>query len=273
MLKKNITTKDNEMLSDIANIKSFGNNTLVENLVKAETAIKKVEREQKNYNHSHSQFAWKHFVIGGQHSSSRSIRQIASEIQNKKMALIENKYKIIKDLTQAQIYDDEARSERNTYKKKLLIIKADQLRVNIENTITYYEGALKDVLTLSMIYDDLTKTFNTEEDFEKAETEYWIRRLINQAVWDFRETGKIRIGDQEALEQIGINPTSVFHDINNFMEKEWKSDDITTDPLNKFLAESAKKYKSCPMKALESKGISFKIVKDSLFLGEEHNGS
>ena len=76
------------MLSDIANIKSFGNKTLVENLVKAETAIKKVEREQKNYNHSHSQFAWKHFVIGGQHSSSRSIRQIASEIQNKKMALI-----------------------------------------------------------------------------------------------------------------------------------------------------------------------------------------
>tara|TARA_R110000824_G_scaffold188231_1_gene369574 strand:+ start:83 stop:895 length:813 start_codon:yes stop_codon:yes gene_type:complete len=244
---------------------SFGNKTFLDNLKQADLAIKEIDQEQKNFNHSHSQFSWKHFIINGQQSKSRSIRQVASEIQSKKSALIENKYKIILDQNEADRFENIAVTEKDHYQKTMYIIKAEQLRKNLENTIMYFEGALKDVMTLSAIYKDLTKDFKTEEDFENAENDYWIRRLVTQSIWDYRAEGRIRIGNQEALEQIGINVTRLSQDVFTFINSELEGKDVTTENMNIFLDECVDKYKGCPDNALQLSGISPDVVKDALF--------
>ena len=128
-------------LESVKDFNSFGNETFLANLKKVDLAIKEIDKEQKNFNHSHSQFSWKHFIINGQHSTSRSIRQIASEIQNKKTALIENKYKIILDQNEADRFENIAVTEKDHYQKTMYIIKAEEIRVKLKSTIMYFEGA------------------------------------------------------------------------------------------------------------------------------------
>jgi hypothetical protein len=258
-------------LENIKDFNSFGNETFLANLQKVDLAIKEIDQEQKNFNHSHSQFSWKHFIINGQHSTSRSIRQIASEIQNKKSALIENKYKIILDQNEADRFENMAVTEKDHYQKKMYLVKAEELRVKLKSTIMYFEGALKDVLTLSAIYKDLTKDFKTEEDFENAENDYWLRRLITQAIWDYRADGRVRIGNQEALEQVGINVTRLSQDIFAFINSELEGKDVTIEVMNKFLDICVEKYKECPDKVLELSGISPDVVKDALFYDGDNN--
>ena len=58
-------------------------------------------------------------VYWGCEMQSPLYRQIASEIQNKKSALIENKYKIILDQNEADRFENMAVTEKDHYQKKM----------------------------------------------------------------------------------------------------------------------------------------------------------
>ncbi len=73
-------------------IPSFGGHTLTENVKKAESALVEMESLGKIWNHSHSQWAWRHLNLSS-FSPIKNLRQISAEIEKKKAALNETKYK------------------------------------------------------------------------------------------------------------------------------------------------------------------------------------
>lgn len=227
------------------------------------------------FNHSHTQFNWK--LQNVTHASdARNIRQLAAELNSKKRALEDNKFNFIKKKLKLKIKIEKAEKKKLTEtEKQLLDVEIAEMESQMEFLRIAYEGAMKDVMVLFSIYNELKekviKKYGKldEEVLELEEGEYWIKRLITQSLRQVRMTGRIDAGNQEALEQIGINPSSALTFILDYLNnKETKTDDVTLDD---FLERCIEKYKGCSDKVLEKRGISSNIIKDNIYLLEDEN--
>ena len=74
-----------------SNTQSFGALTFAENAARTDLALQNVSELQNIWNHSHSQWTWKHLNLS-YHAPYRNMRQIAAEISRKKSALNEAKW-------------------------------------------------------------------------------------------------------------------------------------------------------------------------------------
>lgn len=254
----------NIVVKEMSAIKSFDNKSLQENYDIALRSIDEVELSQGNmHDRSHSQFAWKHFVLD-QWTNGRNLRQIFAELDKKKRALIDNKFSLLKRLAEANIKEDEIKSEKNEYRRKLLRIEVDEIREQTKAAIRPIQGALKDVITLFDVFKQIKEEMS-EEDFEKQEDKYWLMRIIAQSTRDVRERGKIHTGNQEALEQIGLNPLAIELDIIKYIKSELIDLDPSMNKFNGFLSDCAEKYKDIINTSLKVKGIEPTITYNALF--------
>jgi hypothetical protein len=250
-------------LKEMNSIKSFNGNSLQENYELAINAIKDVEVEGNKFDRSHSQFAWKHFVLD-QFTRGRNIRQIFAEIENKKQALIDNKYIIMKKMAEIDIKKDELLEEKNQAKRKMLKIEIMELEETLDLAVKPIQGALKDVMTLYDVYNQVKKEMS-ERDFEGEEKYYWIKRLISQSMRDVRMTGHIHNGNQEALEQIGLNPLAVEKDIIEYLQEDYKNTSLDISKQNTFLEEKSKEYSKVTDISLILRGIEPMVTENALF--------
>jgi len=256
------------MKKELSAVKSFNNKSLQENYEIALKSIDKIEVDLGNkHDRSHSQFAWKHFILD-QFTNGRNLRQILAEIDRKKRALVDNKYGLLKDVAQTKIKEDLLKGETNEYKRKLLQLEIEESYEKNKMAIRPIQGALKDIMVLTDVYEQI-KTEMSEEEFEKEEKKYWIMRLVAQSTRDVRSTSKIGNGNQEALEQCGLNPLAVELDIIKYLGSELKDISYTTERFNKFLEESAEKYNGYIDTSLKIRGIDGNIVNDALFKEEK----
>jgi len=106
------------------------------------------------------------------------------------------------------------------------------------------EGAIKDILILKGIYDQILPEGHnyTEQEFEDAEITYWIHRLFSQALRDIRQSGIIMSGNQEAIEQMGLNLSKVQDDMMRYLDQESEDKSLGNNKLREFLNLSTKKY-------------------------------
>ena len=104
--------------------------------------------------------------------------------------------------------------------------------------MAYIEGAMKDVLALNELYEEMKDKFDgfTEADFEKQESKSHLKRSLVQCIRDVRQQGSITKGEQEYLEQIGVNPTKMQARIRQFVAEEESSADWSTTSLHEFVA-------------------------------------
>jgi hypothetical protein len=100
------------------------------------------------------------------------------------------------------------------------------------------DGALKDVLTLHDLYNQLKDKVGdiTEEDVEKEESKAHLQRSITQCVRDVRQSGSITKGEQQYLEQIGVNPSKMQEVIRAYVQQE-KGMGWSTEPLGDFVRQ------------------------------------
>lgn len=220
------------------NLPSFGNKTLNENSQLVDAALKNVGELENIWNHSHTQWMWKHINFS-YHSPHKNMRQISAELSKKKSALNEAKWRHIKKEAKIRKLQEELQNSENLdyWREVDLKIKLAELQEGAVEGMTYIEGAMKDVLALQEIYEDLKEKVSgfSEHDIEKEESITHLKRSIVQCIRDVRQSGRITKGEQEYMEQIGVNPGKMQRILQEYVKKEVEQDSWGSEPLFEFV--------------------------------------
>lgn len=260
-------------------IASFGGRSLAENVKSAEVAIAKMAAVEAIHTGPHSQFMWRNMNLSWW-SIHHNAKQLSAEIAKKREALTEAKCRFAEKQADVAVKQAEIEVEREvaiacdagSAKAKLSLAKIGRLEVDIEriqteaaNSFKYIEGAVKDVLTLEKLYDELLAANGgpfTEEAYEDAEQASQVMRVFSQALRDIRSNGRIHNGNQEFLEQCGVNVTSAFIDCNEYLKDEGASCGV--GGLHKFLFAMAEKYAGNGVEAAAMRGFSGVARQDAM---------
>lgn len=259
-------------------VTSFGGRSLAENMKEAERAIAKMNYTERIWDRSRSQFTLKNLVTSYP-SDWKNLRQISAEMQRKRDALREAKFSYAKKLQEAEIKRIEVaekqeqlnvdtpplQKERINAEITLLEIEIAEIMEGAEAGVPKIEGALKEIMTLEKMHDELTERLNEigEDAFEKHEARSHIKYALIQAVREVRAVGRINTGVQEYLEQCGVNITHAFRDINNFLgEEAEEGSSHSTRHLYEWLEEMANKYEDCALDQTERLGFSRDHMKE-----------
>ncbi len=224
-------------------IQSFGGKTLKVNLERAETAIAGLEDDFRIHNHGNTQFSWQHFVLSHK-GGLRNARQVTAEISQKRMALNEAKHNHARKVIEIELLQEMLDGGNCNQHPRLVQADIEKLTDDIKMSLPPIEGAIKDILILKNVYDQIAeaKQGYSEQDLERDEVDYWIRRIFSQALRDIRQSGVIMSGNQEAIEQMGLNISRVADDLLRYLDKESEAKSLGNDYLVQFLDASCKKY-------------------------------
>lgn len=221
----------------LAKTESFGGRTLAENTQLVDAALQNSNELQNIWNRSHSQWDWKHINLS-YHSEFKNVRQIAAEINRKKQALDEAKWKHVRNEIKLKKIEEKLNSGTLDYWKEVeLRVDLAEKHEQMATGSTYIEGAMKDILALNELYDQMKDKFDgfTETDFELEESKSHLKRSLVQCIRDVRQTGSITKGEQEYLEQIGVNPSKMLGKIREYVDQERKVDSWDTRMLHDFV--------------------------------------
>ena len=221
----------------VGDIESFGGGTLLQNTKKVDQALQNVGELQNIWNHSHSQWDWKHINLS-YHSPYKNMRQISAEISRKKAALNEAKWKHVKTEVKIKKLEEKLSDPNIEYWDEVdAKISLAQKKEQLADGIKIIEGAMKDILALNDMYEQLKSKVNSfsEEDFEKEESKNHLKRSLVQSIRDIRLQGSISKGEQEYLEQIGANPSKVQALLRQYVESEAKQEKWDVSDLYEFV--------------------------------------
>ncbi len=221
----------------LAKSESFGGLTLHENAQKTDVILQETAALNNIWNRSHSQWTWKHLNMT-YHAPWKNMRQVAAELQSKRQALNDAKWRQVKNEIKIKKLEEKLGKELDYWTEVETKVKLAQLKEGMAEGMTYIEGAMKDVIALGEIYNEMKTQVEslTEEEFEKAEAESHLKRSLVQSVRDVRQYGSISKGEQEYLEQIGANPSRVQLEMRAFVQQETQTPDWSTNLLDDFVS-------------------------------------
>ncbi len=222
----------------IAKSESFGGLTLFENAQRADLAIANTKDLQNIWNRSHTQWMWRHLNLTYL-DPHKNMRQVAAEIARKRQALNEAKWNQIRaEVKIRKIEEQLANPESLEYWTEVdLKVKLAEHQEKLAEGMSYIEGAMKDILALNELFEQLKSKVDefTEMDIERAESKAHLRRSIVQCIRDVRQGGSISKGEQEYLEQIGVNPMKMMLRIREYVAEEAKQESWDVAPLHAFV--------------------------------------
>jgi len=217
---------------------SFGGRSLVENAQMVDKAIVNTNELQNIWNHSHSQWTWKHINLS-YHSPWKNMRQIAAEVSSKKRALNDAKWRQVENEMRMRKLEEKLADETQLdyWEAVKLKIKLAKMKEGIAEGTVIIEGAMKDILALNDMYEQLKGKVSDfyEADVEREESKAHLKRSLVQCIRDVRQSGSITKGEQEYMEQIGVNPGKMQRMIKDYVRDEEKTDDWTSKGLYDFV--------------------------------------
>lgn len=225
----------------LGNIESFGGKSLVENSQQVDKALANVGELETIWNHSHTQWTWRHINFS-YHSPMKNMRQISAEISSKKGALNTAKWKHVKNeikiqKIQEQLDKGNQDGTLDYWKEIDLKVKLAELQEGMVESARYIEGAMKDVLAMNEMYEQLKERVNSfsEYDVELEESKSHLKRSLVQCIRDVRQGGSITKGEQEYMEQIGVNPMKVQKAIRIYVASEEEDESWDVSKLHEFV--------------------------------------
>jgi len=241
----------------IANYKSYGDKSLVENLQNAEVAINKVQYTERIWDRSRSQFMLKHLTCSQADNWTR-LRQVSAEMARKRMALNEAKFGYMEAVAKAKIKKQKHEQEPEPLKRELLEIQVMKMESQNAELLVKVEGALKEIETLAEMHDQLQEIIGevSEEEFEKAQVQSHIKRAMTQSIREVREKKVIGCGNQEYLEQVGVCVTSAMTEIQQYLVQERTSGVANTSLLHSFVDDFAERYEPVAKQQADFLGFS-----------------
>lgn len=222
-------------------LQSFGGSSLSENTQKVDYALANTSELSKIWNHSHTQWMWKHLNLSW-HAPIKNMRQISAEISRKKSALNEAKWRQVEQEVKIRKIEDELENgsktgEMDYWREVDLKIKLAKLKEGVAESIVIIEGAMKDVLVLNELYEQLKEKVSgfSEADVEKEETKSHLKRALVQSIRDVRMCGAISKAEQEYIEQIGINPMKMQNVLRAYVDSESRANSWDVSGLYEFV--------------------------------------
>lgn len=285
-----IFDKDNEW-NQIAT-RTASQNNVIEFHVFDKDKLAKIANDMKEINRSIRAFGRKNtqttnklltLTMLSDTSPYKVLRQCLSQIESRRAAIKENRYKIIEK--QIKIENDSKEIDLLSKKEQILknrvpkdeLEKVDleldllsihnqieQKRVEVEKEIAnlsdsmlYIEGALKDIASFQSAYKQVCKNKNIpenwdEEDMEKAEIQAHIHMAFLLAYRDILVHHSLGMSSVEYLQQLGINPIQGASEITRYISIDKEQ---TYESLEGFLDQMADKYKDNYKKVLKKLGI------------------
>lgn len=248
----------------LGNIESFGGKTLMQNTVEVDKALANVGELESIWNHSHTQWTWKHINFS-YHSPMKNMRQISAEISSKKGALNTAKWKQVKNEVKIRKIQDQLDKGNldgtlDYWKEVDLKIKLAELQEGMVEGARYIEGAMKDVLAMNHMYEQLKEKVNSfsEYDMELEESKSHLKRSLVQCIRDVRQGNCITKGEQEYMEQIGVNPMKVQKAIRIYVASEEEDESWDVSKLHEFVENMTNElidFYKVDQKVLELKGF------------------
>ena len=223
----------------LANKESFGGLSFAENSLKVDDAIKNSIELQDIWNRSHSQWSWKHINLS-YHAPFKNVKQIAAEIASKRNALNDAKWAFVdKEIEIRKATEKLETGELSYWEEVELKVEIAKIQEALIYDTSYIEGAMKDILALNELYEQMKNQFEgfSESDFEKEESKSHLKRSLVQCVRDVRQHGFISKGEQEYLEQIGVNPSKIQALMRQYVKEETEVDDWSVKPLYEFITK------------------------------------
>lgn len=210
----------------------------------------------------------------------RVLRQCLSEIEQKRMAIRENYFKILKQkLKLKKLYNDIYENDKlNEYKKEKTKIKIMEVLTGISDSMVYLEGAFKEIASFQSAYNEVKKNNNIpdnwdEKDFEENELFFNVRQAYLLGIKDIFVNNCPNHGTMEYMQQFGLNIIHAYTEIRQYINENFKNIENNTmpsyDELQDFLDKMAKKHKDDYKFAM--KRIGLETITDEEFLYKENN--
>lgn len=196
----------------------------------------------------------------------RSARQCLAQIEKSYSAIKETEYKIKKLMVEKEIKKrDWDKHIEDNLKLKLTKIEFEEIDHQIDTAAYYFEGALKTVQTYIDAYESICKSKNIagfdELDFEYEEEEYHIKTALMQSLRAVRRCGTIDEGNQEYLEQCGIDPGVAQRLIIAFLNNQNNStiNNFSMETTHAFIHQAYLDFQGLSVKESTRAGISNQI--------------
>ena len=188
-----------------------------ERVNKAIDLVKELEESFLEIQMPRSAYTIEKFVVGQHDTIEMQFAQCVLEIQIK-----------VDNLRRAKLNRRKLEIKIEEYESKgteLDQIEADLVRIDLQEQDRAVLGALREFEALYKIYQSFPKKF-TRQEIDAAQPEYWKLRLERQAQQDLQSTGRIGVGNNEALRQIGLTGTPQLDHIREVEKKYLEVGDV-----------------------------------------------
>lgn len=205
-------------------------------------------------------------------SPYRVIYQCLAQIEEKRNAIKTNRFRLMKERVEIQKLLHAYENIRDPYEKELVKINIQEKASSIQDTMLYFEGALKEIASFQSAYEQVCKNKDIpldwdEEDLERSEIEHHVRMAFINAYRDI-ECGMKNPGTMEYLWQFGIHPSTAYKYIEEYLNNNESSD---YDGFSDFLDSCVEKFGQEYKKALKFIGLD--TLHDTWYMyKEESNG-
>jgi len=201
----------------------------------------------------------------------RSMRQCIAEVSNRRSAVRETYYNLLKKKVQISAMFDQYDKMLEGYEKQIAKIDIESLITETVETINYFEGALKDISNYLDAYNQIRKSYNIPEnwdemDFENEEIKGHVRHAFLLAYKDIMTRGLVDGGTVEYFHQFGIHPQRAIDDVVFYIENN-KDDDY--EDFEVWLDDMVAKYGNEYVKAMKRIGLIDLIDERSIYKGKQ----
>ena len=298
----------------LGELRSFGGKSLAQNMERVDAAITKTKELSNVYNRNHTE--WTRRMINMEfYDPWMNMRQISAEMSSRRQALNDAKYRQLENEIEMRRLNrklDSLLAKQAQYEAKetgdgvilgdddideMANIDLEILEVQVEiskmqegmiHGMSYIEGAMKEVLILEDLYDQLNDQINeegkgfSEVEWEDHNARAHLRMAVAQSLRDVRSTGGITKGEQRLLEQIGVNPgvleRELVHYVNVFERgviydengqeagrRNLAELDMGVGTLQKFIEDTADKLIAASKQKSEMFGFKAEPRRDYMF--------
>jgi hypothetical protein len=212
---------------------SHGGRSLAENIRRTDVMLAEMGHLDVVFGRAETQWARRNLTLSW-FSPSHNIRQIAAEIKAKSEALAQARAALREQQSEITLARAEADAARDgtalgdARAGKHLAV-AEKHETSALLSARYIDGALRDIATLHAAYQGLVAQYGevTEARFEAEEQAANLARVFSQALRDLRSAGRISNGNQEYLEQCGVNVAEALRDCTQYLDFEQKNPGVT----------------------------------------------
>ena len=191
------------------------------------------------WNRSNTDWALENITISmGGATPIRKLRQISAEVEHRSLAMEGAKYSILRKNAEIKEFKRRLKEDVLTsFEREMIEIDIAEKEGQITATVRKFSGAIKDVTQLKRCYDEIVSAngIPTNEEIEKEAHRSSLIRALMQSIRDLRQSRIISAGNQEFLEQCGVNPTTVFVRLVGFIKEEHDNMYTGTDELTSFV--------------------------------------